>query len=127
MTALSNKPGEIVGTMNTALSNNQAAISEAFEANRKAVQASERQSKAAVHVDQRAWIGIEKLIPHPPVFQIGQIGDIDVVFKNTGKTPARNVVAYTFAERVPRGKRPDFSSYEGELAIRQGLLSPVCP
>jgi hypothetical protein len=48
METLSGKAGEIFGTMNTALSNNQDAIAKAFEANRKAVEASERQSKASL-------------------------------------------------------------------------------
>ena len=63
--ALTKKAGEIVGAMNTALSNNQDAIARAFEANRNATEASEKQSIKALnasielaHNEQRAWVSV---------------------------------------------------------------------
>jgi hypothetical protein len=43
-------------------------------------------------IDQRAWIGIEYIQPIPPIPEIGKTFSVNIRLKNTGKTPARNMV-----------------------------------
>jgi hypothetical protein len=124
---LSDKAGEIVGTMNTALSNNQTAISEAFDANRKAVEASERQSKTALdssinafRLDQRPWVGIDDFRavdkwqwePTNREFK----ASFSLTLKNTGKTPAINVFLY--AIMVPNLFRTDVTKEQSKMCFK---------
>jgi hypothetical protein len=89
---LSEKAGGIVNSMNTALLDNQVAISKAFAANQKAVEAGERQSKSALdasikaaQINQRAWIGVSRVAMR--VAQ-GQPVEWEVFHNNSGNTPA---------------------------------------
>jgi len=41
-------------------------------------------------VDQRAWVAVESIKTDPPVPEVGETLRIKVVFRNSGKTPARN-------------------------------------
>ena len=89
MKTLSDKAGEIVGTMNTALSDNRTAIGKAFDANKVAVDASTEQGRAVLKesarsawLDRRPWLDLRDthcdkctlelkpipLIPEPGVY-----------------------------------------------------------
>jgi hypothetical protein len=74
----------------------------------------------SLRLDQRAWIGVEKIDPKaPPV--VGKPASISVTFKNTGKTPARNIVSVAVVDPVTTGK-PDFSYTEKHLQL--GTMQP---
>lgn len=45
-------------------------------------------------LDQRAWIGVETIRGIPSVPEVNKPYDVAVVFTNSGKTPAKNVVMY---------------------------------
>jgi hypothetical protein len=61
MKTLADKAGEIVGTMNTALSDNQLAISKAFTANEDAVKANNLQNQKAVNATLKAAADTNKI------------------------------------------------------------------
>jgi hypothetical protein len=92
-----------------------------------------QQSRQTLELDQRAWLEYAKTPDAPNSqrrtiqFQAGQPFSVQVLFKNTGKTPARNLVATVFldtfgaSEAVPLdhvGK-----SYTHET-ITAGILTP---
>jgi hypothetical protein len=56
----------------------------------------------------RAYITLTKIVPHPTVPAVGQPYRIQVEFKNTGKSPAREVSGYCVNEGIKRGERPTF-------------------
>jgi hypothetical protein len=108
---LSNKAGEIVGTMNTALSNNQDAVQKAFKANRDAVDASEKQSRKALNAsienarsEQRAWVTVKSCaLTREPL--VGEGFTVDCRVENTGRTPAVSltnaIITATFPIPLP--------------------------
>jgi hypothetical protein len=105
---LSEKAGEIVGTMNKALSDNQEAVKNAFEQNKTAVDASTKQSARALSAsidatrnDQRSWVGTVSFagadytatiggVTRAIFLSEGQQVRFGANFQNSGKTPAVN-------------------------------------
>lgn len=75
------------------------------------------------HREQRAWVGIGGITAHPESFHVGDHAFVNISFKNTGKTPAKNILITVVKDPVPRGIPPRFS-YEGEKVARYGLLPP---
>jgi hypothetical protein len=82
--------------MNTALSNNQDAIEEAFEANRVALESGQRQSRLALdasinasRTDQRAWVGPIRFVLQD--MQAPNPIKATATIVNSGKTPALHV------------------------------------
>jgi hypothetical protein len=55
-------------------------------------------ARSAVHLEQRAWLGIEKIEGEP---QIGSQWNIAVVLRNSGNTPAVGVEASMFVDPQP--------------------------
>src|ERR1039458_2970906 len=115
--ALAAKGGDIVGTMNTALSNNQEAIRKAFEANRLSLESSQQQSKVALdasikiaRTDQKAWVGVKtagvKFDNDGP--------EVEFVFTNGGKTPAIDLHFVFLAYFGPLGTNPPFNEAEND-------------
>ena len=75
-------------------------------------------SSQALRIDQRAWVAVSNISP-----ELQQNGDwtVSLVFKNTGKTPARNFVIKGTGEAVVKGQKP--SSEEVKLPGR-GVIAP---
>ena len=112
------------------ITQNRTSIDAALKENKQAIESSERQSSLALESsietfrnDQRAWIGVEIIEAHPPTINVGDPAYITFAFKNTGKTPARNVRATITKDPVQTGIRPDFT-YARERTARYGILPP---
>lgn len=125
---LSEKAGGIVDSMNTALSNNQGAITQAFVANKAAVDSSAKQAGRALdasirasRTDQRSWISTvnERMEAEPSV---GKDLVIRFDIANTGKTPGTHV---TIKNQISVGTveptRPDWKSV---MAKNSGVTFP---
>jgi len=70
-------------------------------------------------LDQRAWIGIYEMSGQ---FKIGEISTIDIMFINSGKTPAKQVVCKAKGRIIPLGVEPDYTK---EILIEsKGILAP---
>jgi hypothetical protein len=109
---LSGKAGEIVGAMNTALSNNRDAVQKAFQANHDAVEASERENgkavratldaadnsnkiaRLALEIQTRPWIEAPEKITSaiPDAFSskhhFFDAAELTIPLHNFGQTPA---------------------------------------
>lgn len=104
--------------MNTALSDSRQAISSAFEENKSALDANQKQTKRALDSsidiarrDQRAWVGpIEVQPPDQTVdnrrvyVAVGARTNITILVTNSGKTPG-TMVSRTSASTQPRGQQ----------------------
>lgn len=91
---------------------NRDAIAKTLAQSKKAMEASNKESRNALHasvvqsqLDERAWI-VLKGIAHKP--ELGKPWNLEVIFSNTGKTPARfvkescNLVSMAGAVDAPR-------------------------
>ena len=58
----------------------------------------------ASRLDERAWVGVSEMLP--PKRQVGEQLIVTAVFRNSGKTPARNAVFAAAAELVLKGQKP---------------------
>jgi hypothetical protein len=85
------------------------------EAARKFARASEaniRAMKLVARLEQRAWVGVSGV--KVSKLQVGKPVLISVEFRNTGKTPAKNLTVVSNLEVVPRAGKPNFTySSEG--------------
>lgn len=72
---------------------------------------------------QRAWIGIETIDAVPAFPEIGKSFGAKGMIRNTGKTPALNLIIYSIIEPVLSGDRPNFS-YVGIKSFSGGMLPP---
>lgn len=77
-------------------------------------------ARRSMRLEQRAWVGVSD-INTVQTMQVGKVFTVNVVFKNTGKTPARNVRVAAVIDPVTGGHRPDFDAIE---ATSRGLLQP---
>ena len=125
---LANKAAEIVGTMNTALSNNQEAIRKAFEANRLSLESSQQQSKVALdasikiaRTDQKAWVGVKTA----RVNFDNDGPEVEFVFTNGGKTPAIDLHFVFLAYFGPLGTNPPFNEAENDAKGRIVIVPNV--
>ena len=73
--------------------------------------------------DQRAWIATDAVTAEPPTFRVGDEAFINISFKNSGKTPAKDLLVTLAVETVQKGKPPAFSN-AGKDVARFGLLPP---
>lgn len=89
----------------------------------RAAQDSVEATKTIMRLDQRAWIGIDSMDAVPAILEVGKSIGMTGVIKNTGKTPARNIVMYSIIEVVYDGKPPNFS-YDGIKKAIGGFLPP---
>jgi hypothetical protein len=62
-------------------------------------------AQQAMHMEQRAWVFVTET--RASELQIGQPLSITIGFKNTGRTPARNVQIAAHLEPLPQGQMPD--------------------
>jgi len=62
-------------------------------------------AQQAMHLEQRAWLFVTET--RASELQVGQPLSITVVFKNTGRTPAKNVQISTHLEPLPKGQAPE--------------------
>ena len=67
----------------------------------KALDASNKQSKAVLdasaatfRLDQRAWVGAEDITSTPVVPEVDKVWDVAISLKNSGKTPAKNILMW---------------------------------
>lgn len=74
----------------------------------------------SMKLDQRAWIGIINI---NAIFEIGKPFDITIEYKNTGKTPAKNVTAVGVAEPVNHNNSPNFMSEQNIKRNTRGILA----
>ena len=93
---LAAKAQGIIDTMNRALSDSRTSIARAFDENKRALDASQSQSKHALdatvthfRLDQRAWLGTREFRTLEFSKDKGLL--VDIIFSNSGKTPAKNV------------------------------------
>ena len=56
-------------------------------------------TQEAMRLDQRAWIGTDGIISNPTSPEVDKTWDVIVSWKNTGKTPAKNIIMWN-AEHV---------------------------
>lgn len=89
----------------------------------KAAQGSVKTTQQQMRLDQRAWVGIDMLTVHPDRIRVGDQAFVNIAFKNTGRTPARNLLATVVKEPLVPGISPKFF-YESEKTARYGLLPP---
>lgn len=125
---LTDKAGEIVDSMNTALSDSREAISKAFGENKAALDAGQKQSKAALDAsieafrnDERAWVATSSF--DKTNLEIGKPFMIRFIIKNTGKSPAR-VRSVTIINPVKKGELPDLDEAPNDPVSRQGIIAP---
>jgi hypothetical protein len=59
----------------------------------------------AMHLEQRAWVFVTET--RASELQVGKPLSITIGFKNTGRTPARNVQIAAHLEPLPKGQIPD--------------------
>lgn len=62
-------------------------------------------AQQAMHLEQRAWVFVTET--RASELQVGQPLSITIGFKNTGRTPARNVQIAAHLEPLPKGQVPD--------------------
>ena len=67
-------------------------------------------TQEAMRLDQRAWVTASKIVTTPKLeAKNGADFTIEVVFKNTGKTPAKNAIMRQWWEFVPKGGIPKYA------------------
>lgn len=74
----------------------------------------------AFRADQRAWIGISAVNGEPTA---NEIWKINIVYRNSGRTPARNLRGHTVFDPIKRGDEPHFS-YAGKPGFKGGMMTP---
>jgi len=79
------------------------------------------QQMVGAHLDQRAWIGVEKATLSPMPLQVGKPMRITLNFRNTGKTPALDLVGRSKIDPVTRGAMRIFSYPD---TAHMGVLPP---
>ena len=72
-------------------------------------------------LDQRAWVAAEAITALPNTFVAGQTAFLEILFRNTGRTPAKNVRIATIHEATRRGSPPPF---QYSAPSRYGLMAP---
>lgn len=126
---LSDKAGGIVDSMNTALSNNQAAIKDAFQQNKAALDASIKQASKvldasidASRTDQRAWVAL----PSFALLREPVDGDPGLVYSaiNTGKTPAFMATSKSMTGLYIAGAEPPQADWRKIVSDMPIILSP---
>lgn len=75
-------------------------------------------ARVSAHMDQRAWVAVSDISPE---FRQNDAWTISLIFKNTGKTPAKNFAIWGAGEPVAKGQKP--ASKETKLPGR-GVIAP---
>ena len=142
---LSTKAGEIVGSMNTALSDSRDAVSKAFSVNKAAVDASNLQNqrslratlksaadtneltKKSLEIQERPWVGATSINVAEDI-AVGRTLSATMSFQNSGKSPAVHVETKFRMNTVCGGfpKRPDYGTLPpGSRSILMPGAPPV--
>lgn len=111
---------DIKAALQTANGQNRDAVNRTLWQNQMTLNATVDQ----FHLDQRAWIGVEDISSNPPTPQVDKPWDISVTLKNTGKTPAKNILMRS-AEATLK-QLPDVNARCGE-AVRINASSTLLP
>jgi hypothetical protein len=107
---------DINGDINGAVDQLQAAADNA--------RASIEATQDAMRLDQRAWVATSGIASTPKLeVKNGRDFLIQIVFRNTGKTPARKSTFLTFWDLVPKGTKPTLA-VRGVPSISQVLVAP---
>jgi hypothetical protein len=69
-------------------------------------------------MDQRAWVAVSDI---PPDFQKNKDWKVRIIFKNTGKTPAKDFVIKAIGEAVAKGQKPN---QEERTLPGRGIIAP---
>jgi hypothetical protein len=97
-------------------------------ANEKAANAAKSAADTAAQtlmMDQRACVGVETIKGVPDNPKAGRSFDVDIIFRNTGKTPARNLLMYNVVK--PSKALPDVITTCASAAperVNQSLMAP---
>lgn len=76
-------------------------------------------AEEAMRLQQRAWVFVTEI--RASELQAGRPLDITLGFKNTGRTPARNVQIATQVDSLPKGRDPEPRL---EKAYSRGIIPP---
>jgi len=76
------------------------------------------QARDNARLEQRAWVSVSDITPES---QQGQNWTISIIFKNTGRTPAKNFVIRGIGEPVAKGKK---TSSEEIILPGHGIIAP---
>jgi hypothetical protein len=102
-------------------------VAQAQLAMQKSIQESDKalnQTIAVSRLDQRAWVGMEEITGIPPTPEVDKVWDIAVSLKNSGKTPAKNILMWN-TESVLK-ELPNVNSDCNE-AIKQQASKSILP
>jgi hypothetical protein len=78
-------------------------------------------TREALKLDQRAWLGVESFIPNPTSPERGKTFVVKIAVKNTGKTPAINLFQRGSSEPLRSGDYPNFVYEQGKPG---GIIAP---
>ena len=103
-------------------------------ANKQSADAATKAARAAVenislirstsNLDQRAWIGVEGISGTPPSPETNKPFDVNILFRNSGKTPAVN--EFLFGDALPGRSLPNVWSM-CERATKEGTRNMMAP
>jgi hypothetical protein len=79
--------------------------------------------KTQRRLDQRAWIGVEAMDPIPSIPTIGSKFEVAIRIRNSGKTPARNLISVGRDDTMRISDAPPFS-YDGIEKDNAGTIAP---
>lgn len=72
-------------------------------------------------LDQRAWLGFVGIMGEA---EVGKPLLITVKFKNTGRTPAKNIISAAIAEPIPKTGVPNFTKEESITRESTAIVPP---
>lgn len=84
----------------------------------RAASAANKLAQRNSQLDQRAWIVVSEITPSD---ETKSPWEINIVFKNTGRTPAKNFAVQLAGEPVAKGAKPSASE---ETYAAHGLIAP---
>jgi hypothetical protein len=96
-----------------------------LESAAKNAKASIRATQDVMRQDQRAWLGTDDIVSIPAVPEVDKVWDVSVSLKNTGKTPAKNVLMWN-TEAVTKDL-PDVNADCAEAVKRQASKTMLPP
>jgi len=67
-------------------------------------------TQQAIRLDQRAWVAVEKITVNSPTLEANKEFEVELTHKNTGKTPAKNVILITRWDSVFKGMKLNYAT-----------------
>lgn len=92
-----------------------------FESQLKEMRRTTEASTRALEIDERAWVSADSW--GKVVFEPGKDFQTEITFRNTGKSPAKNVQIWSHLRPIAKGDVPNFDVAEGPPGS-QGLMPP---